>query len=208
MDRSGKVLRTVTTGMTLAAFGACSTTASIKRVDGPDNIAIIERSNEKELVVRGSNGQLYRLAQESVAEIDHPGNVLMTVGGTLIALFAATYFAADPSQRDRFVKAGTPVYVVPGVGLLAAGGYTYFRSTSAADAFESAPVLAQTVHTARPALPVVAAPPAEVVPPPPAPPLTIPTSAAEPAAVFQPLSPATAPGPPPPAPAATTEESP
>jgi hypothetical protein len=194
MNRS-RAYQVTLTGLTIVAFTACSTTANIKRADAPDNVARIERSNERELVVRGSNGQLYRLPQESVADIDHPGNVLMTVGATLIAVFAGTYFAMDRSQREQFVKAGTPVYVVPGVSLLLGGGYTYFRSTRAAQEFEGAPMPVQAARPPVPVVPRAASPravsafePAPLVSGPAAiaPPEIMPSAAANPSSVFVP----------------------
>ena len=121
------------------AFSGCATTATIGRTDGPDSEAEIIRSNEEALFVRGSNGQIYRLERSTVSDIDHPGNVVMVVGASLIGMLGLLLAAMNPTERRGAVGPLTIGYGLPGLFLLGLGGNRYNQSVTAARAFVNAP---------------------------------------------------------------------
>jgi hypothetical protein len=87
------------------AVSACSTTATIQRFDGPDVEATIEDSDARGLYVRASNGRIYRLDRNQVGDIDHPGNVALTVGAALVGMLAITVAGTskDSSRSETAV---------------------------------------------------------------------------------------------------------
>jgi hypothetical protein len=123
-------------GIVMIAFTGCATTATISRTDAPDTEAAIVSSTPDALFVRGSNGKVYRLDRPSVGDIDHPGNVNMTIGGLLLGFVGLLLLSVSAGSENR--EALTPVgliYGLPGLGLLAFGSYQYGKSVSAARAF-------------------------------------------------------------------------
>jgi hypothetical protein len=61
----------------------CGCIASIERRRGPDAEARIAGSDRGGVVVETDRGQRRRISGSEIKEIDHPGNVLMTVGAVL-----------------------------------------------------------------------------------------------------------------------------
>jgi hypothetical protein len=90
------VLRRLVAVIALVCLGGCSSTATIVRTDGPDNEAEIANSDAAALYVRARNGQIYRINRESIADIDHPGNVEIIVGSLLLGLGSDTGLALHP----------------------------------------------------------------------------------------------------------------
>ena len=106
----------VVAGIVLVTFAACSgcaTTATISR----------------------TNGRIYRLDRASVGDIDFPGNVIMTVGSVFLGVAGLVLLSMSTSDRQQSLAPAALIYGVPGLGMLAFGGYQYGRSTSAARAF-------------------------------------------------------------------------
>ncbi|MBI3185947.1 MAG: hypothetical protein HYZ28_27745 [Myxococcales bacterium] len=101
--------------------------------------AVIEDSDEEGIYVR-TGSQRFFIPGEQVDDIDHPGNVLMVIGGA--ALGAATLgviiAASDPSERQAGTfMAGT--YGAIGLGFLIGGGIPWALSRGAAMRYEHRP---------------------------------------------------------------------
>jgi hypothetical protein len=167
------------------SVGACSTTSTIHRVYGPAYEAEIVDSDASALRVLGDDGRLHAVSRPEVTDVDHPGNVLVTVGAVLVGIAAIATLSilgeGDVSEEEReTATAVSAVYGLPGLAMLIAGGVTYIGSKSRASAFEN--VLVPTGPL--PADRMYRAP----VPPPWPPPATAPTAPA-------PTAPAPAPRP-------------
>jgi hypothetical protein len=119
--------------------GSCSSTATVERRDGPPTEGRIERSDEDGLYLSDDQGRILRLDRRQVADIDHPGNVCMTVGAVITTLFVSA-LASKEASGGEFVSPGR-TYAIGGVGVAMSlwGGYWYYRSVSAASAYDNAP---------------------------------------------------------------------
>jgi hypothetical protein len=67
----------------LLATGACSLTATIERRDGPPTEGRIDQSDRNTLHLVDGDGRTMALDRRQVADIDHPGNIALTVGAVL-----------------------------------------------------------------------------------------------------------------------------
>ena len=86
----------------LATFAGCSTTATISRTNGPALDADILVSDANSMRVRDDYGREFLITREEVADIDHPGNVLTTIGVVLIAMSIPMFVAAlSPGSESR-----------------------------------------------------------------------------------------------------------
>jgi len=124
------------------SVAACSTTSTIHRAHGPAYEAEIVDSDVNTLRVLGDDGRIHEVSREEVTDIDHPGNVVLTVGAILVAVGAlvALSISSDRngSQQEREdATAIALVYGLPGLMMTVAGGVTYISSKSKADAFEA-----------------------------------------------------------------------
>jgi hypothetical protein len=165
------VWRRLVVAITLICFGGCASTATIARTDAPDNEAEIARSDADALYLLARNERIHRIPRESIAGIDHPGNVEILVGGILLGLFtiAAVGIRNDRDKNEVIVPLAI-VYGGPGLALLLSGMLRYIPSVQAARAFESAPRPAPLPPTLRAPMPgPYAAPPGLVPSPPPLP---------------------------------------
>jgi hypothetical protein len=98
----------------------------------------IDHSDARALYVRGDQGQLYRFERRDVEDIDHPGNVALTVGTTFGLLWGVGFASLAPEDREK--NAGLAAVLFASLAaLIASGGYTYFRSKGAARNFEEGP---------------------------------------------------------------------
>ena len=171
------------------SVGGCSTTATIHRVYGPAYETEIADSDASALRVLGDDGRLHEVPRGEITDVDHPGNVVITVGAILVGIAALASISImnerNGSQNREEATAVGLVYGLPGLAMLVAGGVTYIGSKSKASAFENALVPAGP----RPADRMYRAP----VPPPWPPPAAAPAPAAAPPAAPP------APAPPPPA---------
>jgi len=132
--------RQVVAGLLLMSFPAC--TATVHRVNGPNVEAEIVGSDADGLQVASDQGTTYRLPRDSVAAIDHPGDVTAILGAIAIivgGLVAVTASGARSDQPRR--KAFLPGLAVSsgGFALLLGGLIPYSRSRTAAHAFLEAP---------------------------------------------------------------------
>jgi hypothetical protein len=159
------------------SLAACSTTSTIHRAYGPAYEAEIVDSDANRLRVLGDDGRIHEVPREEVTDIDHPGNVLFTVGAVLVGVAAIVAFSTpdgsnlsqQQQEHDReTATAVSLVYGVPGLAMLIAGGVPYFSSRSKASAFETgrAPTLSRPPQVR--SLPPPA-PPRLLAPAPPAP---------------------------------------
>jgi hypothetical protein len=139
------------------SLGGCSTTATIHRANGPAYEAKILRSDPTSLDVQGDDERPYRVPCEQVSEIDHPGNVIATVGAALmgIAGLAAWSIATERSQADRRdgVIAVSIGYGLPGLLMAVYGGSVWYSSKNKARACEEAPMPVVATPPDRPAYP-------------------------------------------------------
>jgi len=124
----------------LLVTATCSTSATIERRDGPATQGRIERSDQGALYLSDGRGRLFRVARGQVEEIDHPGSVCMAVGSVISLLFLTALMSKSVHNGEWVTP--VPAYGVgaTGLGLLSWGGYSYFRSKSAARAYEEAPI--------------------------------------------------------------------
>jgi hypothetical protein len=135
--------------LVLCAFASCSTTATMSRNNGPAYEAEILSSDADFLSVRDNYGRQIVVSRDEVIEIDHPGNVLYTIGAVLVAM-ATPMLVAGVLHSNRSSKSdwsgmelvfGIPV-AVTGLCLAIPGWSRYRRSKVAAEAFEDAnPIL-------------------------------------------------------------------
>lgn len=119
--------------------GSCSTSASIERRDGPPTDGRIVRSDGDAIYLGDHEGRIMRIDRRQVADIDHPGNVVLTVGGILTTVLLFALFgvlAEEPERVNVPIAAGV---ITPPLALSVGSGYLYFRSKNAAKAFEEAP---------------------------------------------------------------------
>jgi hypothetical protein len=166
MPRSPRV-RVLTSALVATLLsGGCATTATIhtpagarayeRRAAGsPVDVVGREVVSPLEVKIVGSdastvyfnddNGNPLRLGQYHVSEIDHPGNVLASLGVPFLAfgagILAAMYsLPSNPKDGDGFVGIGYLMgwtSVVMGGVLVVSGTWSWGRSKLAARAFES-----------------------------------------------------------------------
>jgi hypothetical protein len=124
----------------LLLSASCSTTATIDRRDGFPFEGRIDRSDQGAVYLDEGNGSILRVDRREITDIDHPGNVSMTVGAIATLLFGSAL--ASSSAHDARFESPERAYALGavGLGLLIWGGYYYYRSRSAARAYEEAPV--------------------------------------------------------------------
>ena len=122
------------------SLAGCSTTATIHRVNGPAYEATILRSDPTSLEIQGDDGRPYRVPREQVSDIDHPGNVLATVGAVLMGIAGLTAYAAETDKsgsdsRNAAIAVGV-VYGLPGLLMAVTGGAIWLSSKDKAKACE------------------------------------------------------------------------
>jgi hypothetical protein len=139
IQRRPGTLRVVTAAAVACHLASCSTTATITRYDGPDNEATIQGSDPGAVYLRGSNGQIYRIDGRQIGDIDHPGNVCLGIGLSVLALGAFTLATTRP-LRSQDLPPLAMFFGAPGVGMSLWGAFTYAHSLRAARPFEKARV--------------------------------------------------------------------
>jgi hypothetical protein len=128
------------------ATGACSTTATISTVRGSSYEATIDGSSAEALRLQNRDGQRFVVPREDVVDVDHPGNVLMTIGavmlgvGTLNVLgtYGKVIEPMSGQSQNQAAAAATAVAIIPGAILTIVGATIYGRSRRNAEAFEKA----------------------------------------------------------------------
>ena len=174
--RAGKGTRTIAAALALTvALPAC--TATVHRINAPNIEGEIVGSDGDGLQVAGDQaGTTYRIPRDSVADIDHPGNVAAVVGlaaaiaGGLVAVTTGGA-GSNESRRQAFIPG--LVLSTTGFALLLGGLIPFSRSMSASSAFRSAsPRLRPLPTEARWGAPPSPPPVVEVKPAVPEPPLS------------------------------------
>jgi hypothetical protein len=148
-----KVGRSAVLALAALTTGAsCTMNADVTRWSGPDQVARHEvgrivRSDEGALYIeRDGTGETVSVPRAEVHDVDHPGNVLMVVGGILLGLWA---FRMTDSRFRQDLASDAPadappahavpvtfIFAVPGALLFSAGALFYARSKRAAAPFE------------------------------------------------------------------------
>ncbi len=130
--------RFLAAALVAALTSACSQTATITRQRGPAYEAKITRSDPTGLYVLGDDGREYRVPAEEVRDIDHPGNVLVVLGGVslgfagLLALPATGSNANTDGPDTSGVQMAAAMYGILGVAFLVPGLITWISSKNAA----------------------------------------------------------------------------
>jgi hypothetical protein len=127
------------------AAGACSTTATISRRHGPAYEAEIVGSDADTLRLENGDGQALLVPREDVVDIDHPGNVLMTIGAVILGVGTINVLGTygqliEPmsgQSQNQAAAAATVVAIIPGAILTVVGAIIYGRSRNRAAAFQS-----------------------------------------------------------------------
>jgi len=141
----GKIARpNALLALTLAFTVGCATTATVRRTDAPPVEADIDGSDASTLRLRGRNGEMLALDQYQVASIDHPGNIVATIGagytGAGILCLVPLIVERERHQMDNgfggVVGALGVLSLLVGVPMLIAGTSTWGRSKQRAHAFE------------------------------------------------------------------------
>lgn len=106
---------------------SCSGTATVHTAGQPAIEGRIIGGDQAWLFVQNSGGELYRVPKSRVHDIDHPGNVLFTVGavGSGTVMFAST----GPSS-GQFASQFAPQLAIYGV-LLGIGLWQWWDSSAA-----------------------------------------------------------------------------
>src|SRR4051812_21512866 len=105
-----------------ALLALACTTATIPRPDGFEIEASVDHSDQRSLYLRDAQGRPFRLRREEVADIDHPGNVALTVGATLGLMWDIPFAALPPEDREK--NAGRAVLMfAPLAAMAVVGGY-------------------------------------------------------------------------------------
>ena len=135
---------------TLFAFSACSMSATLTRRDGWYYEGTIEGSDAEYFYLRTYSGSVEKVRRADIADIDHPGNVLGTMGilggaasGILLGLFLTDICDAHIHHGPQsFVSIGVSAFSLGLAAMLAVSGWgDYFHSRKAANHFDRAPVV-------------------------------------------------------------------
>jgi hypothetical protein len=133
------------TAMLVLTVGCATQSARIHRTDRPPTDAVIDGSDASTLQLRGPSGDLLVLDQYRVASIDHPGNVIATIGGVSIGI-GVLCLAPFVVERQRgnadnpsvgLAVLGFPLLVV-GLPVFIYNMMVWEESKARAAAFESA----------------------------------------------------------------------
>lgn len=109
-------------------------TATLKRARQPDIESRIVGSDARVIYVRNDAGKTFGIPRNEVADIDHPGNVLVTIGVPLAAVGGLYLRAAGDgsSSGQGPLQAAGFVFLTPGVFLVGLGLYEWITSSNAA----------------------------------------------------------------------------
>jgi hypothetical protein len=109
---------------------ACATSATIQRRDAGTVDAWIVGSDENGLLVRDARGQPTRIPRDEIADVDHPGNVLVMAGLGLLAV-GAQIVLSDQERGEELAMTSTAVGL-PALAMIGWGGRAYLASKGAA----------------------------------------------------------------------------
>ncbi len=133
-DRGRMRILSATLAMVVGALASgCGATATIHRWGAPALEGELVDADVANIYVTDRTGQRYRVPRKDMAEVDHPGNVLLMAGVAVLALGVSMYFDKDgaPGDTDEELRnrriAGIGV-AVPGALMAAWGGYSWWSS--------------------------------------------------------------------------------
>jgi hypothetical protein len=170
----------------LVAFAtACSTSATITRTNGTSVEGWVRGGTPESIIVEPRVGNIQEIERDDIAEIDHPGNVHLLVGGMVLGYGGILVGAGlDDCQQAETVGNCATLFIpaIVGAGIAAWGLVTWAGSKEAvADRRLAArrPRKQAPQQAAPPAASAVTeapAPPPELPPLPPRAPATAPSS--------------------------------
>jgi len=131
-------------------LSACSSEATIRRRDGALVDARIVASDPDALFLAGPAGPT-RLPRADVDDIDHPGNVLVVAG--LSVLLVGAQIIASEHQTGAGAASVAVTTGLPGLAMITWGATTYLRSNGAAARFQNETMRLTTPDPNRPYLP-------------------------------------------------------
>ncbi len=109
------------------ALGACGS-ATIERIGAPNLEARIVGSDDRNVYVISDDDQTFAVPRRTIRDIDHPGNVLVTVGACLLSMTALTYLSNESGGQES-----GGIFAAVGVPLFIGGLIPWLQSTRAAD---------------------------------------------------------------------------
>jgi hypothetical protein len=120
--------------LTLGVLLGCGTTVEVELRNGEVIEGLIVGGNRSELFVE-AGGQETRIERRMIAEIDHPGNVLAAIGGTISAYGLYNIAVGEPKcdEKGAAFCVGVFLPLVLGLGLIVPGVITYQNSVAAAE---------------------------------------------------------------------------
>ncbi len=123
----------------------CSNTAIVHRRSGTPITAKIDRSDDEALYVSTPPGSSYRIERRDVSDIDHPGNVVATIGLSLLAASIGLWSLTGQSDNYNNNENGSGFVALPkifaleclviGLPMSIFGGAVYVRSVGATTPF-------------------------------------------------------------------------
>jgi hypothetical protein len=148
-----------------SALSACSTSATITRNDGMSVEGWIQGGTPDTIVVEPRIGERREIRRSEIAEIDHPGNVHILVGGITLG-YGGLIAAAGAAQcgEDSVDCGALFIPALVGAGIMAWGLVTWTGSKDAAagQSLRRPPVKERPPSKPRPP---EAPPPPSVLPP-------------------------------------------
>lgn len=127
--------------MIALAVAVCSCSATITEMNGETHDGELTGWNSSKLFYRDSDGRKRSVPTCEVADIDHPGNVVGTIGSVMAAIFIPACGIAigyDLDKGKSIAEPGVGVgcgYAAISIALAAAGWAEYYRSRSAVKGF-------------------------------------------------------------------------
>ncbi len=121
-------------GVALLQLACVGCAATIHRHgDVPSYEAELADSNASSLILKLDDKRFFSVPVEEVRDIDHPGNVMMVIGGALggLCLLLGGVASVDATLR-RDLPPMLAVYGGASLGLLLGGAIPYLKSLSAA----------------------------------------------------------------------------
>lgn len=141
----GAANRVLIAAASLVVAVGCSNMALIQRRNGSPLTAKIDRSDEDAFYVTTPPDSRYRIERGDVIDFDHPGNVIATIGLSLLITSIALWSLAsegDGNNGSGFValpKIFALECLVAGLPMSLYGGAVYLRSVGATKPYRQRP---------------------------------------------------------------------
>lgn len=121
-------MRLIFAATILATTAACGATATVYTAGQPAIEGRIVGGDTSALYVQNAASEIYRVPKNRVHDVDHPGNVLFTVGAIGFGSIGSAVISQRNSQFARDV--GPQLLFYGALALL--GGWQWWESSSAA----------------------------------------------------------------------------